>query len=329
MRLEGRHREGDGGDEPHVEHDEFVVEDVEGHEELQRPQHTASRREEEGYVVDEQILVGEQIFEHPAQGEFLLRRGRLGALLAQEAEGHHEREGDHGACDAAAGGAAQTFDREHLLAFPEIVGEHGDHAVYGRVAEGVGAVVDEIGDGEPGKLRRLGDVCGYGVQQDDGDRDRDHGHPQPRHEFAALQFQFVEQRAEYGVVEGVPDLDQQEHETDFVHVHALQYRKGGEIDRDERVDEVLSREISVIAYLFLARDLVSLLPQPEQIHHAFYGAFARAHERVARLGRSLSFIRPRAVREIEILSAARCVEFGLPRLGGRHDQIFVIHMIPL
>ena len=171
-----------GGDETRVEHHQLVVEDVVGHEDLQRAQHAAPRREEEGEVVDEQIFVGEKIFEHPPHRKTLLRGRDGGALFALEAEGDHEPERHDGADerhpevgqthrpahehhgekvgDAAARRAADALDGEHLFALAEVVREHRDAAVYGRVAEGVGAVVDEICNGEPGELAHFRDVCG-------------------------------------------------------------------------------------------------------------------------------------------------------------------------
>ena len=89
--------EGHGGDETRVEHHQLVVEDVVGHEDLQRAQHAAPRREEEGEVVDEQIFVGEKIFEHPPHRKTLLRGRDGGALFALEAEGDHEPERHDGA----------------------------------------------------------------------------------------------------------------------------------------------------------------------------------------------------------------------------------------
>ena len=166
--------------------------------------------------------------------------------------------------DAAARRAADAFDREHLFALAEVVGEHGDAAVDGRVAEGVDAVVDEIGDGEPCEFARLRDARGDGEEQYDGEGYRHHGHAQPRHELvAALELDLVEESAEDGVVEGVPDLHRKHDEGDLSGVHTLHDGKGGEEGRNEGVDEVLTREVGVVADLFPAGDHVALLSQPQ------------------------------------------------------------------
>ena len=183
----------------------------------------------------------------------------------------------------AARRAAYAFDGEQLFAFAEVVRQHGHAAVYRSVAESVHAVVNEIRYGEPCQLPGFGYACRYREKQDHRQRYRHDRHPQPGHEFvAAPELDLVEQRAEDGVVESIPHLDQHEHQRHFFRVHALQKSKCGEVGGDKRVDEVLPREIGIVADLFAAGHAVAGLSYSEYGLDKRQRAFSRPRRRAAR-----------------------------------------------
>ena len=141
-----------------------------------------------------------------------------------------------------------AVDGQQLGTFLDVVGHSVQHSVGGNVGEGVNRIPQQVGNTEPNQLAGFTECAGDGEQGDGHNGDQRHGDPQPGQTFlTVLKLHLVEDETENGVVDGVPNLDDQQHDGYLCQGNSLHCQVGGDKRGGDVIVDILSHKIGPVA----------------------------------------------------------------------------------